>query len=123
VAPNLLLYVTGGLAYGGVKSSTTINQANTIADVPVHTTSGSFSDNRAGYTVGGGGEWMFLSKWSLKAEYLYYDLGSANYGTGNILVDVGDTFLPGFGIAAIGTSTRVHFNGNLARVGLNYHLN
>ena len=123
VTPNLLLYVTGGLAYGGVKSSTTISQANAIADVPANTTSGSFSDNRAGYTVGGGGEWMFLSKWSLKAEYLYYDLGSANYGTGNILVDEFQTSLPGFGIAAIGTSTRVHFNGNIARVGLNYHLN
>jgi outer membrane immunogenic protein len=123
VTPGLLLYVTGGLAYGGVKSSTTINQTTAIDGVPASTISGSFSDNRAGYTIGGGGEWMFLSKWSLKAEYLYYDLGSANYGTGNILVNEGPTDLPGFGVAAIGTSTRVHFNGNIARLGLNYHLN
>lgn len=123
VTPGVLLYVTGGLAYGGVKSATTINQTTAIAGVPTNATAGSFSDNRAGYTVGGGGEWMFRSNWSVKAEYLYYDLGSANYGTGNILVDEGPTALPGFGTAAIGTSTRVHFNGNIARVGLNYHLN
>lgn len=123
VTPSLLLYVTGGLAYGGVRSSATVNQTTAIAGVPANRTSGSFSDTRAGYTVGGGGEWMFLSKWSVKAEYLYYDLGSANYGTGGFFVDEGPTDLPGFGVAAIATSSRVRFNGNIARVGVNYHLN
>ncbi len=122
VTPSLLLYGTGGLAYGGVKSSTTINQTTAIAGVPPTATSGSFSDTRVGYTVGGGAEWMFLSKWSVKAEYLYYDLGSANYGTGGVAVNEGPTNLPGFGIASIATSSRVHFNGNIVRVGVNYHL-
>jgi outer membrane immunogenic protein len=121
VTPSLLLYATGGLAYGAVHSTTTINQITAIGGVPPNTTSGSFSDTRAGYTVGGGGEWMLASKWSVKAEYLYYDLGSANYGTGGFFVDEGPTRLPAFGIAAIATSTRVHFNGNIARVGVNYH--
>ena len=66
---------------------------------------------------------MLLSKWSVKAEYLHYDLGSANYGTGNFFVAEGTTNLPGFGIAGIATSTRVHFNGNIVRVGVNYHFN
>jgi outer membrane immunogenic protein len=123
VTPSLLLYVTGGLAYGRVKSSTTINQTTAILGVPPTATSGSFSDTRAGYTVGGGAEWMFLSKWSVKAEYLYYDLGSANYGTGGVAVDEGPTSLPGFGVAGIATSSRVHFNGNIVRFGVNYHLN
>jgi len=91
--------------------------------VPANRAARSFSDVRAGYTVGAGGEWMLMSKWSVKAEYLYYDLGSANYGTGNLLVDEGPTQLPGFGTAAIGTSTRARFNGNLVRLGLNYHFN
>jgi outer membrane immunogenic protein len=129
VTPGLLLYVTGGLAYGGVKSSTTISQTTAIAGVPPAglvgvpptATSGSFSDTRAGYTVGGGAEWMFLSNWSAKAEYLYYDLGSANYGTGGVAVLEDPTYLPGFGTASIATSTRVHFNGNIVRVGVNYH--
>ena len=123
VTPGLLLYITGGLAYGGVRSSTAITQSSAIFGVPTNTASRSFSDNRAGYTVGGGGEVMLLSKWSVKAEYLYYDLGSANYGTGNFFVAEGLTDLPGFGVAGIATSTRVRFNGTIARLGLNYHLN
>ena len=123
VAPSLLLYVTGGLAYGGVKSATTINQTTAIAGVPANAASRLFSDNRAGYTVGGGGEWMLASNWSVKAEYLYYDLGSANYGTGNFFVAEGPTNLPGFGVAGIAMSTRANFNGSIVRLGLNYHLN
>jgi outer membrane immunogenic protein len=124
VTPDLLLYVTGGLAYGAVKSSTTINQTIDLINAPPPTTtSGSFSGIRAGYTVGGGAEWMVASKWSVKAEYLYYDLGSVAYATGGASIDVRPTSLPGTGIAAIATSSHVHFNGNIARVGINYHLN
>jgi len=123
ITPSLLLYLTGGLAYGGVKSSTSITQTTAIVGVPTVSTAGSFSANRAGYAVGAGGEWMFLGKWSIKGEYLYYDLGSAYYGTGGYGVDEGPSNLPGFGVAGIGTSTRVRFDGNIARIGLNYHLN
>src|SRR5450756_1611916 len=123
VTPGMLLYVTGGLAYGGVKSNTTIGQTAPGSTAPALGTAGSFSDNRAGYTVGAGGEWMFTSKWSAKAEYLYYDLGSANYGTGGYGFDEGPTNFPGGGFASVATSTRVHFNGNIVRVGVNYHLN
>jgi outer membrane immunogenic protein len=38
-------------------------------------TTGSFSETRAGWTLGGGLEWMFAPHWTHKAEYLYYDLG------------------------------------------------
>jgi outer membrane immunogenic protein len=123
VTPGMLLYVTGGLAYGGVKSSTSISQIAPGSGEPLTATAGSFSDNRAGYTVGAGAEWLLMSKWSIKGEYLYYDLGSANYGTGSLGFDEGPTNFPGFGVAAAATSTRVHFNGNIVRVGLNYHLN
>ncbi|HET7886104.1 MAG TPA: outer membrane beta-barrel protein [Bradyrhizobium sp.] len=123
VTPTALLYVTGGLAYGGVKSSTTISQTNAAAPLQPNAVAGTFSDTRAGYAVGAGGEWMFAPKWSVKGEYLYYDLGSANYGTGNFAIDTGPTGFPGTGIAAVGTTTHVHFNGNIVRAGLNYHLN
>ena len=36
------------------------------------------TDLRTGWTAGAGVEWMFLPRWSVKAEYLYYDLGTAN---------------------------------------------
>ena len=58
--PSLLLYGTGGLAYGGL-------------DVA------GFSTTAAGWTVGTGGEWMFAPNWSAKLEYLYMNpTGSAN---------------------------------------------
>lgn len=82
ITPSLLVYLTGGLAYDGVKSSTSMTQTSAIVGVPTVSTSGAFSSNRAGYAVGAGGEWMFLGKWRIKGEYLYYDLGTAYYGTG-----------------------------------------
>jgi outer membrane immunogenic protein len=123
VVPSFLLYATGGLAYGGVKSDTTIAQSvtNTDAPPPSTLTSGSFSGTRVGYTVGAGGEWMFSSNWSAKLEYLYYDLGSATYATGGLANEVGPTSLLGGGTAAVATSSKVRFNDNIVRVGVNYH--
>lgn len=123
VTPSLLVYATGGLAYGGVRSSTSLIQSTAVLGVPTVSTSGSFSDNRAGYAVGAGGEWMFLGKWSVKGEYLYYDLGRADYGTRGYGVDETVTSLSGVGVSGIATSTHVRFNGNIVRLGLNYHLN
>jgi opacity protein-like surface antigen len=70
VVPSFLLYATGGFAYGGARSDTTIVQS--IDDPPLSTlmTSGSFSKTRVGYAVGAGGEWMLSSNWSAKPEYL-----------------------------------------------------
>jgi outer membrane immunogenic protein len=123
VAPSFLLYATGGLAYGGAKADTTILQSatDTGSPPPPTLTSGSFSQTRVGYAVGAGGEWMFSSNWSAKLEYLYYDLGSATYATGGIANDVTHTSLPGTGVDAIATSSKVRFNDNIVRVGVNYH--
>jgi len=125
VVPSFLLYATGGLAYGGVKSDTTIAQSvtNTKNPPPSTLTSGSFSGTRVGYVVGGGGEWMLSSNWSAKLEYLHYDLGSATYATGGLANDVGPTSLEGSGTAAVATSSKVRFNDNIVRVGVNYHFN
>jgi outer membrane immunogenic protein len=80
--PTFLLYGTGGLAYGGVKASTTIGQTNNDCTFFPGTClqgstapGGAFSHTRAGWTAGAGLEWMFAQKWSAKAEYLHYDLG------------------------------------------------
>jgi outer membrane immunogenic protein len=119
-APNFLIYGTGGLAYGGVNSSTGINQAfsGELAEELAtnrSTASGSFSQTRVGWTVGAGGEWMFTSNWSAKLEYLHYDLGSANYGTpvSNVAQTLGPIF-------TLGQSSSTNFRGDIVRVGLNY---
>ena len=118
---DLMLYSTGGLAYGGVRSSTQIAFDNTGGAIP-GATSGSLSSTRFGWTAGGGGEWMFSPKWTAKLEYLYYDLGSVTYATGGYAVDVGPTGFPGFGVETIATRTTTRLNGNIVRVGLNYKL-
>jgi outer membrane immunogenic protein len=61
-----LIYVTGGLAYGGVKST---------VSVPGEAMSG--SDTRVGWTAGGGVEYALTQNWTLRAEYLYVDLGKS----------------------------------------------
>src|SRR6266850_3965893 len=123
--PSFLLYATGGLAYGGVKSDTTIAQSVTNTDRPPPSTltSGSFSGTRVGYVVGGGGEWMLSANWSAKLEYLHYDLGSATYATGGLANNTDQTSLKGDGTAAVATSSKVRFNDNIVRVGVNYHFN
>jgi outer membrane immunogenic protein len=73
--------------------------------------------------VGAGGEWMLSSNWSAKLEYLHYDLGSATYATGGLANDVQPTTLQGRGVAAVATSSKVRFNDNIVRVGVNYHFN
>ena len=65
VSPKVLLYATGGLAYGEVRSS------ETIGGLP----GGSNSDTRVGYTVGAGIEGAIGGNWTAKLEYLYVDLG------------------------------------------------
>ncbi len=115
--PTLLLYGTGGLAYGGVSANTAIFQAN-LPFNPPFAAGGSFSNTQAGWTAGGGVEWMFLPNWSAKAEYLYYDLGRVNYGAGVL------AFNPPAGLLyanAVASST--HFSGNIVRAGVNYHFN
>ena len=64
-----MVYATGGLAYGNVDYSANTNFGNGIT-YPV-----AFSQTKAGWTVGGGLEYALSHHWSLKAEYLYYDLG------------------------------------------------
>lgn len=65
IAPNWLLYVTGGLAVTQVRDSATISNPPGAALV--------FSETStlAGGTVGGGVETMFAPNWSARIEYLY----------------------------------------------------
>ena len=129
--PTLLVYGTGGLAYGEVKANTSIAQTATCVYAPLgpctgggqtvtYGTTGSFSETRAGWTVGGGLEWMFAPQWSLKGEYLYYDLGEETFALPDLVATV-----PGHCLGSTCWSAHVEsktrFNGNIARIGVNYH--
>lgn len=116
--PPMLLYVTGGLAYGHVETDVAFSGHVTGPCFcgPEPFTSVSFSDTRVGWTVGGGVEWMFAPRWSFKAEYLYYDLGSETLS--NQLTQVSGDLVPFFGV---GIASDVEYKGSIARAGVNFH--
>jgi len=68
----LLVYATGGLAYGDVRSNTNILYTVPILDNYI----GSKSSMQLGWVAGGGIEYALSPNWSIKAEYLEVSLGS-----------------------------------------------
>ena len=117
--PTLLIYGTGGLAYGRVTFNTSFAQSANLpvgALWPEFSVANKISKNRTGWTAGGGGEWMFRPKWSAIVEYLYYDLGTIN--TYSNLTQIYTTGVP-FAAANMRSSTR--FAASSVRVGVNYH--
>jgi outer membrane immunogenic protein len=71
VGDNYLLYITGGLAYGGLKHKFSENRPG------VASRSVSESETSAGWTAGGGAGYAFNDQWSAGIEYLYVDLGTS----------------------------------------------
>jgi outer membrane immunogenic protein len=99
-ADNVLIYATGGLAVGGLNGgAVSVEQPGDD-----RTTSGT----QVGWTVGSGIEVGVTETISLKAEYLYVDLGTSNY-----------SLPPGAG-GTIPLTADVHPIANIARVGLNF---
>ena len=88
-ADRFMPYITGGGAFGNIQASTP--------------GLGGASTTNAGWTVGAGLEFAVAPRWTLKAEYLYVDLGKFNCGVGcGAPVD------------------NVSFSTNLIRGGFNY---
>ena len=112
VTPELLLYGTGGLAYGRVDASANwFESFDAGGDVGQFQAPASISKTKVGWTAGAGAEWMFARNWSAKLEYLYLDLGSDS-AIGNVTPVTG---------AQVGYTW--HTRENIARVGVNYHFN
>lgn len=70
----MLVYGTAGLAVGRTSADLVVTHLPELI-----TATGSATENHVGWTAGGGVEWMMGAGWSLKAEYLYVDLGKADY--------------------------------------------
>lgn len=70
---NILFYVTGGFAYGEVK--THLDKGTHSFYQYVHQEDFYYSDVTKGWTAGAGAEYAINSHWNLKVEYLYVDLG------------------------------------------------
>jgi outer membrane immunogenic protein len=123
--PDLLIFGTGGLAYGQTHNSATqtfvsalpgttgAGAGGFVVTCVVNTAcyAGSSVATNVGWTAGGGMEWMFDRHWSAKVEYQFVDLGSQT------------VFAPA-PKALIGavSSFNVNFKDqlNVVRVGVNY---
>jgi outer membrane immunogenic protein len=114
--PTLLVYATGGLAIGGTQFQTAqgggtqtliSNFTGAVLSATAVGGAGAFSETqtRFGFAVGGGVEKMLTREWSIRAEYLYVDLGSS-------------TFLSGTGF-----DTNIRQRDNIVRGAVNYHFN
>jgi opacity protein-like surface antigen len=111
VTPTLAVYGTGGMAYGGVTSNTAIF-TRAIAGTNQTFVNPVYFDALIGWTAGGGVEWTFMPNWSVKIDYLRYDLGNA---TASAIATQPNGFY------AYGASTSTRFNGNLIHAGVNRH--
>ena len=113
-SPALLIYGTGGLAYG--QANLSINQFQQFG-IAVGWSNSTTSTTLVGWTAGGGLEWMFMPNWSAKVEYLYYDLGNQT-GQNQFVA-----YSPSGAQWTYGSYASRQFNGNIARAGVNYHFN
>ena len=68
----LLLYSTGGLAYGHADYSANLDFRPFGGE---HEYPALLSDTRVGWVAGGGAEYALTRHWSIRVEYLYRDLG------------------------------------------------
>ena len=97
ITPAALLYVTGGWAYGHVDNSL---RAGAVRRTIGH--------DKSGWTVGGGLEYALFPWVSVKAEYLYLDLGRDRITSG--------------AVGGVPFTISEHTTAHTVKVGLNFRL-
>lgn len=116
----LLVYATGGLAIGDIKSDTNVSFATaagaTAYNGAVHLSSNTI--DKGGWVVGGGAEYAFAPRWSFKTEFLHVDLGNVSYNSPLVAAATAGAVGAGYS-----WSTKIRERDEIARVGLNYKLN
>ena len=106
-------YVTGGLAYGDVRTSTGFNCTSCGVEGAAVSNFGSQTTGRTGWTVGAGTDYALTDHLSFRAEYLYVDLGHQNLANGA-------SEFEGPGANVYNANVLANTNANVMRVGLNY---
>lgn len=101
-----MVYGTGGLAYGHIKSY--INGDISNGGAVVGSIDESKSKTKAGWTIGAGAEYAITNNWTLKSEYLYTDFGKTTLYRGDI-----------FG-AGVDASLKNDVAFHTVRIGVNY---
>ena len=109
----MMVYGTGGLAYGDVNSRTSAAFTTNVPGLGSFSSSytGGRSETQLGYAVGAGIEYALTDNVTLKGEYLYVDLGRT---TNNVV---------GSGASSDSFTTRNGTEFSVARAGLNWKFN
>jgi outer membrane immunogenic protein len=102
---NALFYLTGGLAVGDYN----FNQASVFPNCPCGVTT-TVKGTKVGWTAGAGMDYAVSPAWSVKAEYLYVDLGPVYFAD--------NLGAAGFPQASFTHSARL--TESIGRVGVNY---
>lgn len=121
----VLLYVTGGLALANLSSSHDLGEFGFGTSAPCAGTSANNNycaratgSVRAGWVIGGGGEYAIDKNWSSKGEYLYVDFASVA-GSAPLINGNGSGVVTTGGAAqSVGFSSDAQFH--IGRLGLNY---
>jgi opacity protein-like surface antigen len=106
-----LLYFTGGGAWESISTSAMIS-ANTAPGVFGQSATGSVTNTRSGYVIGGGVEWMVARNWTVRGEYLYYNFTGAD----TFALPIANCAIPGCGVNVTTASNNI----NVFRLGANY---
>ena len=118
----VLLYATGGVAFGGFNGNVSGNFPGgnylTTVDGVVFSTpfspfggSASASQTRVGWTVGGGIEYAVTNNWSVRAEYRYTAFGHSTVYANSFYAPI---------LGASGAYLNRNFNENRVQVGFSY---
>lgn len=107
---NLLLYGTGGGAWGNGRSSVTITSSTAVPSLVGST--GADTSEPIGWAAGGGLEWAFLQNWTLKVEYQHLQFNGIQQTYNFGLFGAG-------GMPFVGT-TGANLGVNTVRIGLNW---
>jgi outer membrane immunogenic protein len=116
VSDNVLFYATGGAAFGHVSQTVTASEqsiTNTPATSGASLVSGVAGETLFGWAAGGGIEAALSGNWTLKAEYLYMNLGDMKPNVFNTVT----SFPPPTPFAVTTNST---IRDHIVRVGVNY---
>lgn len=109
VTPALLLYGTGGFAWGKTDSNLVVVDTGSGNFV---TARGSAEENHFGWAAGVGGEFLVTDGWTVRAEWLHVDLGKEDYHL------KGTTWA---GVPHVTDSFPAELEFDVFRVGVNYN--
>lgn len=119
--PTILLYATGGFAYGNVTLDTAWRIQESLGSLvfPIIAAQNNLQKTLPGWSAGAGIEWLFKPNWSAKFEYTYYSLNKLNAPV--TLEQINGSLSPPILWGSVTANTALSVSLGTIRMGINYH--